>query len=340
MKTLSRTKSRLPAGFTLVELLVVIAIIGILIALLLPAVQAAREAARRISCASNLKQIGVALHSYHAAHRSFPYGSLSENGYRFGPPEWPTVHTYILPFIEQNDLYEGFRIAQNTFIGGRQLRHYDPANDWPAVVNDQSVSTFLCPSDGLGGPTKGVYGGAMSGGVMLFSVNYLGVFSGVNDGDAWADSVHALADQSQQAVFAINRGAKIGDISDGTSSTLAMVEYLTGTPDDVRGYPYTNRAGCKFIYTARTPNTTAPDMLLDNTIFCTPQLNLPDKNLPCVPTAADVSNTAAARSRHPGGVHGLLCDGSVAFFQDDIDASVWQSMGWMADGSTLSNIEN
>lgn len=84
--------SKKTKAFTLVELLV---IIGILIAMLLPAVQAAREAARRISCASNMKQIGVALHNYHGSHQSFPYGSLTNH-------EWPTIHIYLLPFIEQS----------------------------------------------------------------------------------------------------------------------------------------------------------------------------------------------------------------------------------------------
>ncbi len=327
----------------MVELLVVIAIIGILIALLLPAVQAAREAARRISCAANLKQVGVALHGYHAAHRSFPYGSLSQGGNRFGQPEWPTVHTYLLPFLEQPELHEGFRVALETWSGGQQLR---PWNDnqlsaWPSILDGRAVAAFLCPSDGLGGSTKGVTASAgLGNGLKLFTVNYLGMFSGVNDGEAWSESEGGTFDSTHRAVFGINRGAEIGEVADGTSSTLAMVECLTGTPKDMRGYPYTNRAGSKFIYTSRTPNTTAPDLLLDNRDFCTALTNLPDKNLPCIPTAAETSNTAAARSRHPGGVQGLLCDGSVEFYRDEIDANLWQALGWMADGRTLGGIED
>ena len=93
------------AAFTLVELLVVIAIIGILIALLLPAVQAAREAARRSQCSSNLKQLGVANHAYHASHQQLPLGSVTP-AHRFDDPQWPTIHYFILPFLEQQDMYD------------------------------------------------------------------------------------------------------------------------------------------------------------------------------------------------------------------------------------------
>ena len=163
--------------------------------------------------------------------------------------------------------------------------------------------------------------------------NYLGIFSGINDGDCWNEQLNpGTFDNSRSGVFGMNRGAKIRDITDGTSCTLAMSEYLTGLPEDFRGYCYTNRAGCKLLYTSRTPNTSAPDILLNYPSFCgDPARNRPEMNLPCVGMDG-ASNVAASRSRHPGGVQGLLADGSVHFFQDDIDAALWQSMGWMADG--------
>ena len=94
------------SGFTLVELLVVIAIIAILIALLLPAVQAAREAAGRTQCVNNLKQLGVALHNYHSAHGTFLPGSIQNGDCVFCPPEWISYLHHLLPYIEQEALYE------------------------------------------------------------------------------------------------------------------------------------------------------------------------------------------------------------------------------------------
>jgi type II secretory pathway pseudopilin PulG len=314
--------------------LVVIAIIGILIALLLPAVQAAREAARRMQCSNNLKQIGLAMHNYHSTHRSFPLGTLGGPAAGWSP-EWPYLLFYILPYMEQSALYDGLKIAQATAV---RPWYSNAKSTWPASVQGQSVSAYLCPSDGRGGLTKGVTNsvqGADPNGMQLFVTNYLGFFSGLNDGDTWAESSSgASAVSNRQAVFGIDRGARIEEITDGSSNTLMVAEYLTGAPNDIRGFSYTHRSGSQFLHTALTPNTKAPDHLLDHPHLCFAEMNRPELNLPCT-CGAGSSNTMASRSRHPGGVHGLLCDGSVHFFSDSIDATLWQQLSWMADGGPL-----
>ncbi len=312
----------------------VIAIIGILIALLLPAVQAAREAARRAQCANNLKQIGLGLHNYHSARRTFPLGALGETG-AFGNPEWPYLLYYLLPYVEQSSLYEGLRKAQATAV---RPWYSNSKTAWPLEVQGQSVGTYLCPSDGRGGATKGVTNGVQGAdpnGMQLYLTNYLGMFSGLNDGETWAEvNSPSTFNANHRAAFGINRGARLEDMTDGSSHTVMMAEYLTGLNIDIRGFAYTHRSGSMFLHPALTPNTRAPDNLLAHPHLCFAEMNRPELNLPCVCGAGD-SNTSAARSRHPGGVHGLLGDGSVQFFGDTIDANLWQQLAWIGDGAPV-----
>src|SRR5688572_16598942 len=196
-------------GFTLVELLVVIAIIGVLVALLLPAVQAAREAARRMSCGNNLRQLGLAMHNYHDANKVFPPGLINS-------PEWTYLLYYILPYIEQTALHEGLDVARATHV---RPWFNNAITTWPKVVQGRPVPEFICPSDGMGGITKGVTNGiqgADPNGMQLYLTNYLGIFSGLNDGDTWAEAANSTAfDKSQLAVFRQGRSTKIKKITDG-----------------------------------------------------------------------------------------------------------------------------
>jgi prepilin-type N-terminal cleavage/methylation domain-containing protein/prepilin-type processing-associated H-X9-DG protein len=319
-------QARQDCGFTLVELLVVITIIAILIALLLPAVQMAREAARRSQCSNNLHQIGVALHNFVCQQSAFPPGINAK--YRFcydyasGGYEWVYLLHQLMPYSEQDDYY--------LTVHGPKFDINNPwyAPDQWALVPQAPFRSLLCPSDGNGdsmvnwGP----------GYVRVAKSNYLGFFSGLNDGDAYNDSV-----PGQRALFRYQRGRTPADLLDGASQTMAVGEYLTGaSASDNRGDFWTNRAGCQTLFVTLGPNSTAPDNICYQ--FC-PNGGSPDEpalNLPCV-AGGDDANFASPRSHHPGGVNILFCDGSLHFLQDNIDTTTWQSLAWIADGRAIND---
>jgi prepilin-type processing-associated H-X9-DG protein len=310
-----------------VELLVVITIIGILIALLLPAVQAAREAARRAECSNNLRQIGIALHNFAAENNRLPPGIKAKTRFSYsfanGGYEWTYLLHFLLPSMEQDAFYARVHGAQ-----------FDINNPWytPAQwvsVPSTTFQCFVCPSDSMGGslvdwgPTYPTH---------VAKSNYLGIFSGLNDGDAFSDSV-----PTQRAVFGYGKGRAFGEIEDGTSYTMAVTEYLKGVaPSDNRGDFWTNRAGCQTLFVTLGPNSLAPDNICYQ--FCPSggSPNEPSQNLPCV-AGGDNVNYASPRSRHPGGVNAVFCDGSVHFIIDNIDTTTWRCLGWIADGKIISN---
>jgi len=152
-------------------------------------------------------------------------------------------------------------------------------------------------------------------------------------------SVPGPSHPGYKAVFGVNRGARIRDITDGTSSTLIMVEYLTGVPNaphpfDLRGWFWTSQAGYGLIFAWSSPNSSSPDILCGH---CAPETNQPSMNLPCEHGGSSLSEafrrTATSRSRHPGGVNVVLCDGSVHFINEVIDVFTWQAMGTINSGA-------
>ena len=196
-------------AFTLVELLVVIAIIGILIALLLPAVQAAREAARRMQCTNNLKQLGLALHTYHDSYKSFPSKmSAKMNGVWQSRDaegcDWSAL-LHLLPFVEQSNKYQEISTDSVVYPRDRNTR-----------VFNVRLTAFHCPSDG-GGST-----------VEYMTTNYM-----VCMADIMWDSEASSGDFFQRSVFIRKAWNGMPKVSDGLSNTVALGEAVMGTPSTV-----------------------------------------------------------------------------------------------------------
>lgn len=229
--TNSRSTGRV--AFTLVELLVVIAIIGVLVALLLPAVQSAREAARRSSCQNNLKQIGIALHNYHDTFLYFPPGGITLGGCCATPSytSWPIS---ILPFLEQSNLSEKY-VFSNT--------NEDAAN---LFVRTQYIKTYECPSElklkQILVPESGPGG---TGNLQFMGATYRGV-EGKSDGSGWWDTQQysGLPTHWRGVLHIVDHNLKqerMGTVTDGTSNTLMIGEMSTKTHLNRRtfwGYSY------------------------------------------------------------------------------------------------------
>ncbi|MBN2292520.1 MAG: DUF1559 domain-containing protein [Pirellulales bacterium] len=334
-QALCQDSGRVYFGFTLVELLVVIAIIGILIALLLPAVQAAREAARRIQCSSQLKQLALAMHNYHSTHNVLPEGVGYNNvkietrtdtyGHSWNRQTWGIA---IYPFIEQMSLYERY----DPNLKGRSGTNWcETANsDGENSPAGRPVSTLLCPSDGQGGLVK-------KGGCGTLSLTNYMVFLGNKQYYHSLPTNHPNFPTGEgaalDAAFSIGIARKLDDFTDGTSNTLLMGEYLTGTTasNDPRGTLWGDEAGNSHIMTMSTPNSSIPDRIWHG--YC---VDLPEKNLPCV---GDYNEMATSRSYHPGGVNTAMADGSVRFVVDDVALDVWQALGSINGGEVVDGYE-
>jgi prepilin-type N-terminal cleavage/methylation domain-containing protein len=331
-------------GFTLIELLVVIAIIAILVALLLPAVQQAREAARRTQCKSNLKQIGIALHNYHDLHSKLPISftvdgtpsgttRLSDTGTDGG--EW-SIQARLMPLMDQANLFMQVDL---------DLAYTTPINAAAPVTR---MPGYLCPSevndrqrvDGSGNPEH-------------YPINY--AFNG-GSWNFWNNATR----QNGDGVFGPNMSLKFGYITDGTSNTLAFSEVKAFTPylrdgsggtATVPGPNDVSALGGSFkdtsghtewvdgrihqtgMTTVFTPNTVVPHTSGGKTYDVDFTSCREEKDGCTGPTYAAVTS----RSHHVGMVHSLMADGAVRAISETIDAGTWARLGSRNDGNELGD---
>jgi prepilin-type N-terminal cleavage/methylation domain-containing protein len=291
------TRGRVKYGFTLIELLVVIAIIAILIALLLPAVQQAREAARRTQCRNNLKQMGLAVHNYHDVVQQFPYGGLAANH--------ANGFVMILPYLDQANVYNMFNFSAD--VGGS-----DAANQAAKVV---PIPPYFCPThvrlrqvvpvSGSGG--SAYYGGARSD----YSLN------------CGTTNCYSTVFTDWSGVTNIQSSIKIRDVTDGTSNTLLIGEKWTdptrasnvspaATDSNLSDNAYWQwgNYGCRIVKYQMNVNLSAIGVSYSDT-------------------------SANFGSQHIGGCHFVMCDGAVRFISQNIDMTTYQYLGNRADGQPL-----
>jgi prepilin-type N-terminal cleavage/methylation domain-containing protein/prepilin-type processing-associated H-X9-DG protein len=309
-------------GFTLVELLVVIAIIGILVSLLLPAVQAAREAARRMQCGNHLKQLTLGLHNYHDTMRAFPAGRTARG---------ISTHAFLLPFIEQNNVYQQVDFTAT----------WNHAQN--AVARATFIDTFQCPSD----PQSSVPLG--------WAANNYRVNQG--SGILWGLPPASSGDPNfgfaaPNGVFFLNSWTRFSDILDGTSHTAAFSEH--GKADFNNGAAHRNDT----FWPQTNPMT--PDEAVRDCQAIDP-MNLafqrvsdvgapwlqgyhsttiyfhvgPPNGRSCMYPPGRIATSA--RSEHPGGVNMSLCDGSVRFVAETVNLQVWRALGTRAGGEVLGD---
>jgi prepilin-type N-terminal cleavage/methylation domain-containing protein len=319
----SETGDAKSSGFTLVELLVVITIIGILVALLLPAVQAAREAARRAQCANNLKQIGLAMHMHLEANQAFPYGHFwPKNDWGGREATWITS---LLPYLEQRALYE--TIDWSLPFGQAHDTHNPP---WNLQANKTPLALLFCPSNGPAEPIITNASGQKCYARGTYAANNgLGPMAECTKDDvpikrsrqvSAGGSAITITGAALAGVFYINSRLKAADVSDGLSNTAFASEVIAVPGEDFRGmlhYP----EGCLYQHD-RTPNSAVPDEIRSN--YC---VNFP--HAPCTETFWDAYHrdlTVTARSQHPGGMQLLVGDGSVRFVGDSVALKVWWAL--------------
>jgi prepilin-type N-terminal cleavage/methylation domain-containing protein len=370
LSSFSRGLAGLARAFTLIELLVVIAIIAVLIGLLLPAVQKVREAANRMSCSNNLKQIALAMHNFENTNKKYPYPrKVSWGGDCFS---W---YHQIIPYLEAQNVYNAF-VEPTGENGGSCLDdvYAEGQNGWSYKFGDSdpqtlarriamfpgrsaTIKSFFCPSDGAPvanepsnqewARSRGNYRGCTGNGNMNGTL--------VDTQDNTKPGIDPSPVLVGKGYFSISSGwggttgnptdgvadqSTIADITDGTSNTIMLAEglrsHVTGGYDwgGVMGEETQPRMGGNLFTTYTTPNSSVADLTAGEP--CPQNQGDNSYQAPCQVGSAEGLSFAAARSHHTGGVNAALGDGSVRFFSNNISVITWRQLGTRAGGETIS----
>jgi len=298
-------------GFTLVELLVVIAIIGVLVALLLPAVQAAREAARRSSCGNNLKQMGLALHNYHDTHLALPAGSAidyTNSSYCNGSDcRGNGMFVAILPFLEETNLEDNYDYeAKNGWLGQSAANR--------AVLDERAPEAYQCPSHAKWSSVER-------------RRDYWGVCGGrVADAHGWRGDVFT------DGVMYLNSWTRFRDITDGTANTLFIGESNHGEKWGLVDYGDGNKCGPSLWWDGGATTLNNKNRFSSSRSMRSVKYPI---NSEIYEVADDQDNEVPMGSQHPGGAQFGFADASVHFLSETIEFNTYQFLGVRNDGQVL-----
>ena len=333
---LAGSRRPISKGFTLIELLVVIAIIAILIALLLPAVQQSREAARRTQCKNNIKQLSLALHNYHETHSLFPigegfgYSKVDDGSNCDSAPRRAPWTVLCLPFLDQANLYENFNFSERF----HSLYSESPSSGQNHDASNENVTGFHCPT--FSAPD-------------YLHTNYFGVMGGGHNQAYWAHSSRPGRAFWNNGILHVNSRSRLRDITDGSSNTVIVGETKyqlgpSGRSDGVRAGWASSVRGC----VNATPGVTAAvtdvpinsykgDGNTGDTLFTIGTTSSDPSFRGSVNGVASDQNLQgrAFGSGHVGGCHFGLADGSVRFISENIEISTLQHLAIRNDGQVI-----
>jgi prepilin-type N-terminal cleavage/methylation domain-containing protein/prepilin-type processing-associated H-X9-DG protein len=337
-----------PKGFTLVELLVVIAIIGVLVALLLPAIQAAREAARRVQCQNNLKQIGLAVLNYESAKKVLPYGNMLPATVSGSADLYGGWTIEILPFCENQQLKALYRpnipITSTTDLQAKQIR-------------ETPIAMYACPSDHpmeLTYPESGVAEGRQmnfypgsyrsvagrgNGWVTWYLLEDITNFMTANSTgpmhDGWRGPMHAVQQGATPGVVAATSPLKqeaLRNVIDGTSNTMLAGESTSNTSENPNN-PMGRRSFWAYSWGNYASSQTTPQerTLWGDYARCADNAAYPETMTGANPHRSQRSCMSGWASNHTSGFNSVFCDGSVRFLSPETDLQLFATMGSIAD---------